>query len=82
MNSQGHRFDPWSGNQIPQVANKDPACYNKDPAQPNQLNTHKHTHTHTHTHTMRKKKQSYFLKNREKYSLYKPCKIVSKISAN
>ena len=29
-----------------------------------------------------KKKQSYFFKNREKYSLHKACKIVSKISAN
>ena len=27
---RGHRFDPWSGNWIPQATTKNPTCHSKD----------------------------------------------------
>ena len=59
MNPQGHGFDPWSGNQIPQAATKDSACCNKDPAQPNQLVSQKKKKKPTHNE---KKETKLFLK--------------------
>ena len=63
MKPQGHGFDPWSGNQIPQAATKDSACCNKDPAQPNQLVSQKKKKK---THTQWKKRNKAIFKKIEK----------------